>query len=65
MKKLALAAAIAFASTSAYAGNVAPVVADEPPLVVEPEAPAASGSNPLVWLIPVVAVVAIALAASD
>jgi len=64
MKKLALAAAIAFASTSAYAGEVAPIVTDAE-TIVEPTPPAASGSSPLVWLIPIVAVVAIALAASD
>jgi len=65
MKAIAFAAALVLAAGTASAGNVAPVVEDAPPLVVEPEAPAAAGSSPLVWLIPIVAVVAIALAASD
>ena len=64
MKATALAAAFVLATSAAFAGNVEPVVEDAPPLVVEPE-PEPAGSSPLIWIIPVVAAVAIAIAASD
>lgn len=61
MKVVALAAAATLAAGAAFAGNVAPMVMDAP-MMVEP-APAGSGA--LAWIIPLVAIAAIALAADD
>ena len=63
MKTIALAAAVTFAATSSFAGTMAPMVMDEKPMVEMVEEPAGSGA--LGWIIPVVAIVAIAAAASD
>ena len=62
MKKIALAAALALAATSASAGNVAPMAADPAPVVMD-AAPAGSGA--LAWIVPLVAIAAIALAAEN
>ena len=68
MKKIALTAAlVAFAGT-ASAGSMGTSMADAVPLVTEPvmemvEAPAGSGA--LGWIIPLVAIAAIALAADS
>jgi len=61
MKKIALAAALALAATSANAGSVTPMAA-EPVMMVEPEP---AGSSALTWIIPLVAIAAIALAAEN
>ena len=63
MKVIALATAAVLASSAAFAGNMAPMAADPAPMVeMEPE-PAGSGA--LGWIIPIVAIAAIALASSD
>ena len=62
MKKIALAAALAMAATSASAGNVAPMAADPVPMVMEEKA---AGSGALAWIVPLVAIAAIALAAEN
>ena len=61
MKVTALATALVLAAGVAVAGNVEPMVMDAP-MVVEPE-PAGSGA--LAWIIPLVAIAAIAIASSD
>ncbi len=63
MKKVALTAVlVAFAGT-AMAGNLAPMAADPAPMVEMVKEPAGSGA--LGWIIPLVAVAAIALAADS
>ena len=63
MKKIALTAAlVAFAGT-ALAGNLAPVAMDPAPMVEM--APEPAGSGALGWIIPLVAIAAIALAADN
>ena len=62
MKKIALAAALAMTATAASAGNVAPMAADPVPMVMEEKS---SGSGALTWIIPLVAIAAIALAADN
>ncbi len=59
MKKIALAAALALTATAASAGNVAPMAMDAEPMVMMEEH---AGSGGLVWIIPLVAIAAIALA---
>ncbi len=59
MKKIAFAAALALTATTASAGNVAPMAMDAEPMVMIEEA---AGSGGLVWIIPLVAIAAIALA---
>ena len=62
MKVTALATAMVLAAGTAFAGNVAPMVMDAEPMVMEP---AASGSGAMTWLVPLIAIAAIALAADD
>jgi len=61
MKKIALTAAFVLAAGTAFAGNVAPMVMDAPMMVEDHHA----GSGALAWIIPLVAIAAIALAADD
>lgn len=60
MKKIALAAALALAATAAGAGELAPMAAEPMEMVMEP-----AGSGALTWIIPLVAIAAIALAANN
>ena len=62
MKVTALATALVLTAGAAFAGNVEPMVMDAPEMVMEPKA---SGSGALGWIIPLVAIAAIALAADD
>ncbi len=63
MKKLALATVLAmFAGTSAFAGNSAPMVADEPMMVEEDHGGSMGGSGG--WVLPLVALIVIAAAVS-
>jgi hypothetical protein len=66
MKIIALTTAAVFAASTAFAGTLAPMVMDEKPMVedvmMEDEA---AGSGALGWIIPVIAIVAIAVAADD
>lgn len=62
MKVTALATAMVLAAGTAFAGNVAPMVMDAPEMVMEP---ASSGSGAMTWLVPLIAIAAIALAADD
>lgn len=64
MKKIALALALAsFSATSAFAGNAAPMVSDEP-MMVEEEA-GSMGSGNAGWLIPLLAIAALAVVANN
>ena len=63
MKLIALTTAAVFATTSAFAGTLELMVMDEKPMVEMVEEPAGSGA--LAWIIPVIAIVAIAVAADD
>ena len=68
MKKLALTAALVAFAGAASAGNIAPMAADAAPMVEEPmvemvKEPAGSGA--LAWILPIVAIAAIALAVDD
>lgn len=63
MKKLALTAALVGFAGAAAAGNLAPMVADPAPMVEMVEEPAGSGA--LGWILPIVAIAAIALAVQD
>ena len=62
MKKLALAAAFSMAATTAFAGNVVPMAAEPMEMVMEEKS---AGSSALTWIIPLVAIAAIALAAEN
>jgi len=62
MKVTALATAMVIVASAAFAGNIEPLVVDAPEVVVEP---VASGSNALLWIVPIVALAAIIVAASD
>jgi len=63
MKKIALATVLAmFAGSSAFAGNAAPMVSDEP-MMVEEDAGSMGGSAG--WAIPLIAVAVIAFAVSQ
>jgi len=63
MKKIALATVLAmFAGTSAFAGNAAPMVADEP-MMVEEDSGSMGGSAG--WVIPLVALAVIGYAVSQ
>lgn len=64
MKKIALATLLTmFAGSAAFAGNAAPVVADEPMMVMEEDAGSMGGSAG--WVIPLVAIAVIAYAVSQ
>lgn len=60
MKVTALAAAFVLAAGAAFAGNVEPMVMDAPVIIEEP-----AGSGALAWIIPLVAIAAIAIASDD
>jgi len=63
MKKIAFATLLAmFAGSSAFAGNVEPMVSDEP-MMVEEDPGSMGGSAG--WVIPVVAIAVIAYAVSQ
>lgn len=63
MKKVALTAGLVMLGGMAFAGNLAPMVADPAPMVEMVEEPAGSGA--LGWILPIVAIAAIALAVQD
>lgn len=62
MKSIALTAALTLAAASAFAGEIKPMATDTDMIVMAPEP---SGSSALTWIIPLVAIAAIALAADD
>ncbi len=64
MKVIALATAAVFATSTAFAGNMAPMAADPAPMVEMVESDS-TGSGALGWIIPLVVVAAIALASDD
>ncbi|SDY37666.1 hypothetical protein SAMN05444004_101285 [Jannaschia faecimaris] len=59
MKKLALATALTFASTAAFAGNPAPAPV-EPVVIVEDTSSSSAGI-----IVPILAIILLAAAASD
>ena len=63
MKKIALTAALVAVAGTAFAGNIAPMVADPAPMVEMVKEPA--GSGVWGWVVPLVAIAAIALAADN
>lgn len=63
MKKIALTAALVAIAGPVLAGNLAPMVTDPAPMVEMVKEPAGSGA--LGWIIPIVALAAIALAADN
>lgn len=65
MKNIALATVLAmFGATSAFAGNPAPVVSDEPMMVAEEETGSMGGGS-ATYIIPLIALAAIAYAVSQ
>ncbi len=63
MKKIALTAALVAFAGAAAAGNIEPMAADPAPMVEMVKEPAGSGA--LAWILPIVAIAAIALAVDD
>lgn len=63
MKKIALTAGLVLVAGAAFAGNVAPMAADPAPMVEMVKEPAGSGA--LGWILPIVAIAAIALAVDN
>ena len=63
MKTIALAAAVSLSGTAAFAGDIGPVATDAQTTVIMEPKP--SGSGALTWVIPLIAIAAIALAAED
>ncbi len=64
MKVIALTTAAVFAASTAFAGTMDSAAMDAPDMVEMVE-PATTGSGALGWIIPLVAVAAIALASDD
>lgn len=61
MKVIALAAAVAMTATTAFAGNLAPVAVDPAPIIAMPEAVSGGSLSGVAgWLIPIIAIGAVA-----